>query len=221
LRPVTAAVFDIYGYTWSQIKPASTGDKNLATGAPLSVIPAGTLFTTGDGTVYVADNFSGVVKKQWISAATFSQLGYTWSQIVRIPSNAAPAETAPGYYSASQHPSGSLVKMNSGVYLLDSTSSHYLSLLAFNSYRFKWENTVTATAADVALPAGSPAAIRQGTILYSSGNIYLVDSDSSGTLKRPVGPWECYANRLHYSASDWLTTSANGLPVRTGSLFTC
>lgn len=220
-QPITAAAFEAYNYSWSRVKTASTGDVNLPVGSAIDTVPAGSIFTIGDGKVYVADYFGGVLEKQWLSAATFESLGYSWNQILAIPPNAAPATTVSGYYASTRHPAGALVKMNSGVYLLDQTSSHYLSLLAFNSNSYAWNDLVPATAADIALPVGVGGTIAPGTMLYSGGNIYVTAVDSNGVIKRPVGPWECYANRLHYTTADWYAVSANDLPTRTGGLFTC
>ena len=56
-------------------------------------------------------------------------------------------------------------------------------------------------------------------MLISGGNIYLVDYDSTGILMRPVGPWECFADRWHYAYRDLYQTVA--LPARIGSIATC
>jgi hypothetical protein len=61
-----------------------------------------------------------------------------------------------------------------------------------------------------------------GTMVLANGGIGLIDSDANGLMVRPVGPWECYSNRLHYTSSDWINDyKTQYLPTRTGNLFTC
>lgn len=221
-RHVGAAAFVAHGYDWARVKPASTGDRNLIPGAPVWVVPAGTVFTTGDGTVYVADDRSGVLKKQWLSASAFMALGYDWSQIVKTGSSSeVPPITEPGFFENIRHPSGAIVKIDDKVYYIDQYKRRYVSSLAFSSNTYRWGMLVPATAGDRSLPEDSPVSLRPGTMLYSNGNIYVVDMDNNGILKRPIGPWECFGERLRYSSHDWLVASTGALPVRTGPLFTC
>lgn len=222
-RHISAAAFAAYGYSWNRVKPASSGDRNsLIPGNTLWTVPTGTVFTYKDGKVYVADDRSGTLKKQWISAQTFEKLGYKWSEVVITNSpDEIPAVTEPGFFEDTRHPSGSIVKINSRVYYIDKYTLKYVTDLAFNSNSFKWSRLMEATNDEKSLHIGTALDLQPGTVLYSGGNIYFTDRDSGGILKRPIGPWECYNDRLRYVHEDWLVVPPSALPVRTGSLFTC
>jgi hypothetical protein len=139
---------------------------------------------------------------------------------MNIPSTQAPPTQA-GLYANTRHPAGSLVVSSGTVYIVNQTTKSYLSPAVFASYNYQWQNILPATAADIALPTDGPASFRQGTMLYSDGGIYVVGQDTNGTYKQPVGPWDCYQSRLHYTANDWISIPDGQLPTRTGSLFTC
>jgi hypothetical protein len=217
---VSLAMFNDYGYSWAMIKPASTGDVNLPEGSPVSTVAPGSLLNIGDGTVYVADYFSGTLGKQAISAKTFSDLGFNWGRVIALPAAQTPSTVA-GLYANTRHPAGSLVVSDNTVYVLNQSTKSYLTPASFLSYNYQWQDIMTATAADVALPTDGAASFRQGAMLFDGNGIYVVGQDGSGSLKQPVGPWECYSDRLHYTPSDWITTPTPQLPTRTGSIFTC
>ncbi len=222
-RHIGAAAFNAYGYNWSQVKPASTGDRNLLIpGTPLWVVPTGTVFTANDGKVYVADDRSGTLKKQWMSASTFEKLKYSWSQVIATGSSSdVPPITEPGLLEDTRHPSGTVVKINSEVYVIDRYTLRYVTAVAFASNTFRWDRLIDASADDSSLAKGSSLDLQPGTILYSNGNVYVTDKDSGGIFKRPFGPWECFADRLHYTGNDWLSVPVSALPVRTGGSFSC
>jgi hypothetical protein len=217
------SIFESYGYSWSEVKRATTGDNTLTEGTPVSTLAPGTVFTTNTGQVFVVDSFSGVTKKQWLSYSSFQALGYSWSEVLNVPAGYDTTPVASGVYTSTKHPAGTLVlASNGGTYVMGETAKqHIVSPTAFQSYNFNWSRVHQATSADNTLGAGTSLDIRQGAILYSSGNIYLVDSDAQGLLKRPFGPWECYNNRFSFTSADWINVGAAALPTRTGSLFTC
>ncbi len=221
---VTPNIFTSYRYNWSDVRAATTGDNELPVGAPLDVLAPGTLFTLPDGSVYLADYFGGALKKQWVSADTFLSLGYRWDQIVHTSPSESPTATQSGFYAGSRHPAGATVVVPSEgrVYVLDQASKHHIvNGLAFESNDYDWSKVLTATTGDIALVTAAPADTRQGTILISSGGIFVIDYDANGIFKRPVGPWECYADQLHYTPQSWRPVGSELLPARTGSLFTC
>jgi hypothetical protein len=219
-------VFSSYGYQWSQVLNASTGDLDLPLGSDISALAPGTVFMSpGDSIVYVMDDSSGTLEKQWLSYGSFVALGYSWSGIDSIPAwLSASIPTEPGLYTSTRHPDGTLV-IPYGVgmiYLMTINGrSHILSPLAFETNDYGYANVMGATLSDIDTPETTPTDIHVGTMLYSGGNIYLVDQDASGILIRPVGPWECFDNRLHYSLSNTYTIPTTELPLRTGSVFTC
>lgn len=218
----TPAVFDSFGYQWSQVKPASSGDMNLPGGDRVNDIAPGTIFNIGDGRIYVSNYVDGVLKKQWISAASFRDLNYQWSQVRNLDAGGVLLPTAEGVYTGSKHPAGSLVVANDKIYLMDKTSlRHVLNPSVFLSYGYNWNSVHQATGDDLAVPVGTPLQMRQGTIAYSNGGIYVIDEDGQGPVKRPLGPWECYQDRLRYSTNDWIQTPEGWMPSRVGSTFTC
>jgi len=219
-------VFNSYGYPWFQVKIGSTGDAGLAQGPDINTLAPGTIFRTDNSPVYVITYESGTLVKQQISAVAFDSLGYNWNEVVYVPPGNVPATTSSSILFANQHPAGTLVAGNSKVYLLafDQTSNKVVKRWvlgpdAFNTNNFDWNKVKTGTTQDLVLPDGTPVDLRQGNMLISGGNIYLVDYDSTSILKRPVGPWECFADRWHYAYRDLYQTVA--LPDRTGSLATC
>jgi len=123
-----------------------------------------------------------------------------------------------------KHPSGSLITLPNDpkVYLVENgTRRHILSGYAFVSYGYDWDKIKPGTTLDAQMPVGAPLDVRQGSLSLSDGNIYVIDYDNTGIIKRPVGPWECFANQLHYDSNDLFIIPTSGLPPRTGSLFTC
>lgn len=216
-------IFNSYGFDWNRIKAASSGDNSLPWTLPLDRLAPGTLFYSDNTPLYVMDYEGGILKKRHVTLAAFNALGYQWGETMYVPPAAIPPETYSTPLSEAQHPSGTLIVSHSEskVYQIDNNKKrHVTSPLAFDTNFFKWDRIKNATASDLSLAIGSPIDIRQGTILNNNG-LFLVEQDLSGNLKRPVGPWECYANRLNYTSYDWFSVSSSYLPSRTGSIFTC
>ena len=215
-------VFTSYGYPWFQVKAGATGDANLPDGANLDTLAPGTIFRSDNTPVYIMTYEGGSLVKQPVSLSAFNSLGYSWNEVVYVPPGNVPAATASSTLFANQHPAGTLVSGNGKVFLLDQTSKRWvLGPDAFTTNNFAWWKVKAATSLDLSLPDGTPVDLRQGNILFSGGSIYTVDYDGSGILKRPVGPWECYANRWHYAYRDLYSINPADLPTRTGSLATC
>lgn len=224
-------VFDSYHYSWGSVKKATSGDASLPTGTNISTLAPGTIFYSGSSPIYVMTyDASGNQVKQQISLAAFNSLGYKWDRVISVPSWVVPSGNASGILFANQHPPGTVVadKASGKVFLIDVDATSHQPVkrwvfgpYAFSTNFFNWDNVKTATSADTALTESSRVNIRQGTMVYSSGNIYLIDDDASGILKRPVGPWECYADRWHYVLFDAYSVPSSALPNRTGSIATC
>jgi hypothetical protein len=217
-------VFNSYGYPWFQVKIGSTGDAGLAQGPDINTLAPGTIFRTDNSPVYVITYESGTLVKQQISAVAFDSLGYSWNEVVYVPPGNVLAATASSILFASQHPAGTLVAGGGKAYLLGFESNQLVKRWivnpdAFMTNNFDWGKVKNATPDDLALPDGTSKDLRQGNMLIYGGNIYLVDYDSTGILMRPVGPWECFADRWHYAYRDLYQTVA--VPARIGSLATC
>lgn len=218
-------VFTSYGYPWFQVKTGTTGDTNLSTGANIHTLAPGTIFYTDNSPVYVMTYVGDSPVKQQISYAAFNSLGYNWSDVQYVLPVNVPAPTAPTILDENKHPAGTLIVGNNKVYLLAFESGQFTKRWVVNpdsfvTNNFDWNRVKTGTAADLALAdSATPVDLRRGNILISNGNIYLVDYDSTGILKRPLGPWECFASRWHYGYRDLYQTVA--LPERTGSIATC
>lgn len=220
----TPNIFYSYGYSWSQVLQATTGDTGLPLGTPISTVAPGTVFTDGDGTgnVYVATYVGGTLEKQWLPYSSFVSLGYNWNQIMNISTSEAPITTASGLYTSAQHPAGSLVLSNNTVYYIGQTSiDDVLNPAAFESNDFQWNSVMPATSADTSLPAGNPINVNQGAVLWSSGNLYIVTYSGNVIQKQPVSTWGCYSNQMHYTANSWYVVASSVLPATTGPYFTC
>ena len=215
-------VFTSYGYPWFQLKAATTGDIGLPDGPTIGTLAPGTIFRSNGTPVYIMTYEGSNLVKQQISLSAFNSLGYSWNEVLVVGPGSVPAATASGILFANQHPAGTLISGNGKVYLLDQTSKRWiLGPDAFTTNNFSWSSVKTATSSDLSLPDGTPVNLREGNMLLSGGSIYVVDYDGSGILKRPVGPWECFANRWYYAHRDLYQISAAALPVRTGDLATC
>ncbi len=219
---VTPDAFESYGYKWNQVKKATIGDWELPTGSSIKYLAPGTLFTTHNSPVYVMEFHNNEIVKRHVSYQAFTSLGYKWSDVLNISAKYAPSKTHPSLLTKTEHPSGSLVVSGDKVYLIEKRKMrHILTPLAFESYNFAWSNVKPATPLDRKLPKGDSLNFREGTLLHSSGNIYVIDYDESGIMKRPLGPWECFADRLNFKKSEWISTPTSSVPKRTGPLFTC
>lgn len=217
----SGTIFDSYGYAWDRVKPASTGDLNLPIIGVVADLAPGTLATGDDGKIYIISSLNGVAQKQWLSYNSYVTLGYNGSQVQHVSQNELPSSTLPNIYTSTQHPSGSLVVLQGNVYLVNTDNKQYVDPLAFASNFYRWNMITNGTTTDATLSSGDIVSLREGTILYSNGSIYSTQRDDGGLFKRPLGPWECYHDRLHYSPADWYDIPATLLPMRTGTTFTC
>lgn len=217
-------IFESHGFNWSKIKPASTGDNNLPWTLAIDNLAPGTLFYSNNTPVYVMDYEGGALKKQPISLTAFNSLGYNWKNVKYLAPGEVPADTSSTTKFDALHPSGSIVASygEGKVYLIDRGARRWINALAFTTNGYDWGKITSATSADLALPEGAAVDINQGTMLFDGNGIYLVDRDqNNAAIKRPVGPWDCYESRLHYTANDWYVVSPAALPSQSGSTFSC
>jgi hypothetical protein len=227
-RPVsTASVFLSYGYQWSEVKRATTGDYSLPDGIPLDVIHPGKLFRTPSSSVYtmVWDTSSNSWVKQMVTYDAFVNLGYRWDEVQVIPY----AELPPGDYatplSPARHPSETLIRAqnDSKVYMLDNGTRRYLPRPeVLYTYHYWWTDIKTATDQDNQLPIGPDYFYREGSVFFDGSNLYITDIPPTGDqTKRPIAPWECFSNRLGYSMSEAGFLPTDALPPTTGSIIYC
>ena len=212
-----------YNYTWDDVRPAKIGDNNLPVGEPMNRLAPGTVYRTDGSPVYVVEYENDVVKRQHISFASFNALGYSWDDVLLTTPAITPSVTHSKILTRTAHPSGSIVldSQVGKVYLIDNGEKrHIINPVAFESHGYKWGEVKNITSLDRQLPNGDELEIRTGTFLLSGG-IFVVDDNASGAFKRPVGPWECYADRLGYTSQDWIVTASGFLPRRTGTTYTC
>lgn len=217
-----------YKHAWNKIKLATSGDLSLPTGPPLDRFAPGTLFTyPSAGAVYLMDYDSdGILKKRHISSYAFKELGYSQRDIMTVPDYVAiNIPTANDILFTPQHPSGTIVLFYGipTVYMIDKGTLRPLANeLAFDSNNLRMSDLKGGTQYDSWLPKGPVIEARQGTIVLTSQGIVLIDYDASGIMSRPVGPWECYADRMHYDWTDWIDNyQSKQIPSRFGPLFTC
>lgn len=126
------------------------------------------------------------------------------------------------------HPDGTLIiePVNHAVYLVQNGQRRYVTdPEVFHSY---YENIITqsksATAADMALPAGSNLNFRSGTLVKGSGPSLYVLSYSGSTLQKRYIPTPAIRDSLGYSnSSEWISISdsrlsaiANGAAITSG-----
>jgi hypothetical protein len=212
-----------YRYTWSDVRKPTTGDKTLPIGLPMNRLAPGTVYRTNGSPVYVVEYENDELTRQHISYASFVSLGYDWSKVLLTTPAITPAVTHSKILTQTAHPSGSLVLDNQAnkVYLIENgIKRHVLNPVAFDSQKYKWSEIKNITSIDKSLPVGPPLDIRTGSYLLSSG-LYVVDEDQNGSFKRPLGPWECFADRLSYTSKNWIPTPSGLLPKRTGATYSC
>lgn len=224
LRHITHPdILTSYRYNWSDVRKPTTGDKTLPVGTAMNRLSPGTVFRTNRSPVYVVEYENGTLTKQHISYNSFVSLGYSWDKVLLTTPDITPSVTHSKILTKNAHPSGALVVDNQAgkVYLIDEGEKrHILNPVAFDSHGYQWGNVRPITALDKSLPTGKPLEIQAGTFLLSGG-IYVVDEDINGSFKRPLGPWECYAERLQYNKRNWISVANNQLPTRTGAIYTC
>lgn len=220
------AVFESYHYDWSKIKPVTTGDLALPWGPQIDVLGPGTVFRTDNSPTYIMDyDTGGVLKKRLTTNYVLEQLGYTGRDVVYVPPSDVPSATFSTVLTTPQHPSGTIVLFYGipTVYLVDKGQLKPIqNELSFDTNGYKMINLKGGTQYDSWLPIGSPLQARIGTMVFDGQGIALIDYDGTGIMKRPVGPWDCYADRLHYTTRDWISGyQAQQLPVRVGPTFSC
>jgi hypothetical protein len=220
------AVFESYRYDWNRIKKASSGDLALPLGSNIDTLAPGTVFSTGASPTYIMDyDTDGALKKRLISNYALKELGYTGADVKYVPASDVPAATFDSPLNTLVHPSGAIITFFGipTVFVVDQGQLRPIeNELAFEGNGYKMSQIKGGTQFDSWLPRGAVLQSRPGVIVNDGQGIVVIDFDSSGIMKRPVGPWDCYADRLHYSWTDWYSGYlALRLPARTGPIFTC
>lgn len=220
---LNGAIFDSNNYRWQDVKPGTTGDNNLPVSWSLDFIQPGMLYA-GDSTgVYTSIYENGEWVKQLVSYASFVNLGYRWDQVNQIPKSQLPSKTSSTIFTSNRHPDGTLIKDAGGsVYYIDHSTRRYVGARVFLSQRWDWNNILNQTNEDSQLPLGANMLLKKGSVISDSTNLYIVSLPASGSeIKRPIGPWTCYANALHYTMDDVTYMTLDAIPQSTGPNVTC
>lgn len=215
-------VFETRSYRWQDIKPATTGDRQLPRGTPISNIPPGVLYRSEGTSIFRSVIEGSQWAKEVISYSSFISLGYNWSQVRVVPTSHLPIADASTIYTLTRHPDGALINDAGAVYYIENGTRRYVTAAVFGSYRWIWSDVTPATSADKLLPLGTNMTLRTGAVASNKGNLYIIDSSEGLTEKiRPIGPWTCYANVFKYSPTDVIPISDSDLPASIGPIVTC
>lgn len=220
---LSPAVFDSYNFRWDLIKPATIGDRNLPEGFKLNIIRSGKLFTAPGQPVYTMAFEGGVWKKQQLTYEAFIKLGYQWYDIMQVPPSDIPVATASTMYTdTNAHPDGTLIKHNNAIYFLWGELRH-VSPASFTTNNFRWEWVKEAKPGDITKSIGQPWPLREGAMIRNNTSVFAVDHVAGGVVhKRPIGPWECFANKMKYDIHrDVLLLPDAFMPPQNGPSIQC
>jgi hypothetical protein len=214
-RPIpSVAIFNSQGLNWNLVTTMTTADQSLPTGNNLDFRDGTVIKGSGPG-IYVVDATSGVALKRAVSSmAIFTGLGYTSQDILNTGDNNLPPDGAV-LTSTTAHPSGTLVKSGSNIYLTNGSTKQYMGsvyvmyTLGYNSYQIK-----TATTADLALTDGPSVPLRFGTLIkgFSSPDLYVSDITSGVMTKHKITSIGTF-NSLGYNSGQILAMPDSGLPA--------
>jgi hypothetical protein len=218
------AVFESYNFRWDLIKQPTSGDKQLPEGYRLDIMRAGRPFAAPNTPVYVMGLEGGVWKKQHLTYEAFMQLGYNWNDVLQVSPNDIPEATASiKFVSTDTHPEGTLLNYNNAIYFLWGNQLRHVDPYAFDSANFKWDRVKEAKDGDKTKAIGTPWPLREGTMIRNDSSIFAVDHNSDGTpIKRPIGPWACFADRMKYELGrDVFPLPDSFMPVPNGPSIQC
>lgn len=219
-RHITGStVLASHGYTWSQVKSATTSDMQLPLGQPLKH-KEGTLVKGSSRSVYVINYAEGLIEKRHItSMKVFEALGYTPEEVRHISDSAIPSTDGAAINTADTHPDGTLVKSagNPQVYIIeDQKLRHVVSRKVFESHGFDWDRIKQTTDGDLNLPSDTALSLREGSLIRgSTKHVYVVNYESEVIEKRHIASFFIF-ELLGYSASEVLEVSDSSLPEQDG-----
>lgn len=220
---INGTVFASHSYRWQDIKPGTTGDRKLPITWPVDFIAPGVLYS-GDSTgVYTTIKHDGAWVKQLVSYASFTKLGYDWDRVRNIPKSHLPSQSSLTIYtSTDRHPEGTLINDRGSVYLIDNGTRRYVNAKVFESNRWSWDDILPIKEGDKLLPMGTNVLLRQGSLVSSGPDLFIVAHQSSGPeIMRPIGPYECLSAVYKYKPGEAVAISPRALPVARGPLVTC
>lgn len=150
-RPFPAAsIYFSYGYAFSEAKPATASDLGMPDG-PVMTYAEGSLIKDYGTAVYI---ISGGRKHPFSSAEVFTELGYSFGNVIRERGTAL-ARVLIGQTIASSdapHPPGTLVNDNGTIYLVTAGGKQGIPTPEiFFTHGYKFKNVVSRNAADRAL----------------------------------------------------------------------
>jgi len=197
--------FKSYGYNFNQLVAASAADMALPTPAEILKAMAGTLVldSSDNRTVYmIGENY---IKRGFVSASVFRQLGYSFADLPKINLSDYPAGS-PIASGSEAHPEGALVLAGQTVWQINNGARQgFESATVFNTYGFSFTRTVKANAADAVLAQGPLVKFRDGTLVSQNGTYYII----SDGLKLPFASQAALASR-GYSLTNVLASDVSG-----------
>lgn len=216
--------FASHGYTWSDVRIATAGDRQLPTGSNLT-FRGGTLIRGSDRPeVYSLRCMPTFCMKDHIaSLEVFQGLGLKFSEVLVLAQSRADGIVQDKTItSATVHLQDSLVLDTSTgkVYLVDTNTKRWVpSLQVFTANRFPWPRVRTALPGDLTLPNGSNVDFPEGTLLQASGQpaIYALNTTDAGTLeKRHITSGELFGG-FGYAHDQVFVVDASLLPSANGT----
>lgn len=215
------AVFDSYGYKWSDVKPATQGDLALPIGSDLS-LRTGSLIKGSSPAIYIVESsMSGLKKKPISSWSVFVGMGYKLSQVIIAPDSVLPVQDGLPIDNTDSHPDGSVLKSPSSstiYYLSGGVKYPFSSPAVFFSHGYNWDKFQMATVNDEANSVGSNLHLRQGSLIKGSApTVYVANDDDAGVAqKQPIGSIEAFVG-LRYKFSEVFIVNDAELPAQTGT----
>src|SRR5579872_3747103 len=198
-----------YGYNFSQAVVANSFDLSLPfdPGNILKAMPGTLVLDAQDHrTVYMIG--SNGTKRGFASAAVFKGLGYSFSNLLSINLSDYPAGAVINSATA-EHPEGALVLDGKTVWwIINGTRQGFESEAVFNTYGFTFSRVVAANAADLNLPQGDLVKFRDGTLVTSDGNYYIISDGAArqfSSLTAFLGLGYLQQNAINASLANYQT----------------
>lgn len=212
----TEGIFRSFNYRFSSVKPSTEGDRALPTTGPHGAYREGALIKGSGNTVYIVDSSGGIQYKRSLDTfENFTNLGFKFSEVIRVADNELPSQTGATITTAEAHPDGVLVKDPSSptVYIIvDGQRRSMTSLAVFASHGLDFGAVKSATPADMMLSEGTPINFREGALAKgSTPTVYVLDYISGELKRRSIVSLENFVG-LRYNFTEVLWVTDGELP---------
>ncbi len=225
LRPVTAEVYQTYGYTTEEVRNATEADSELAVGIPLP-LAEGSVVTQG-GKSYQIESSNGELKKRLLEdSQRLSQLNTGNTDLAEVSKSNLPRATlAPlkEFTGNEAHPNGTAILTSEGKnYVIENNKRRVVPSTAVGlSHRLNLRTVVAENDGDRALPLGLPLEFKSGSVVKGSGKtIYVIEKtrilrygglrSKIDLVKRPIRSTEAFLS-YGYKESDIIKASDSEL----------